>query len=308
MSRKPRGFDNARFFATMHDVMRSRCVLLVVPVLLAACAKPVALPHQEVLERAAIASQRLQSSSFALRLRGTYHDALANRAVESDIMLEGVFQRGGDMLSADGSATFRWEDGNERTVRLDGAVSTVGPHETYLRLDELGLEPQPPEDSPFLQLQPLIGSWFLLPSAEGQDQPPALRRFTPETEFLKQQASVVSVTDDRGVERLDGGYAYHYKVTIDAEEFAALFPAEEDSVDVAALAVEGDLWIDARSFYLRKAEWHVARVPFLAGTAEGTLTVVLTDHDAAPEVTVPLHPVILDPESFLFSDDAAAVE
>lgn len=285
--------------------MRRLPALFFVSILLGACAKPPELPQQEVMERAMLASQRLQSATFVLSAEGAYLDGSSGREIFPDIALNGAFRQGGDMLSADADASFEWDDeeGGGHSVHVLGALSALAQDELYLRLDAIDADPPLDENSALSQLAPLLGEWFLFPYASAGSERDA-DRITPDPQALKEQASLVTVTENHGFEHVSGRYAYRYSVKLDKEKFLKMFPpAEGEAVNDALFDAEGELWIDAENFYLRKAEWSVTRLPVLEGEFRGTFSLELTGHDLSVTVTSPENPVILDSEAFPFSGE-----
>lgn len=244
------------------------------------------LPPAEVLEKAAVRSSSLQSARYTLIAEGTVRSGGALWTPR--VSIEGVLQEGGRQsqgtLAALGSVT-RAE--GPVAFRIDGEFLVTSPRDFYLRL--ISLSVTPPSALPALEaLQALQGGWWKLPSGDAGGAPaPA-----PDPRLLRAQTQVVRVTRDLGMTTIHDHPAYHYRVEIDQEKLRSYLRAQSGrSAAAPTIDAEGELWIDAETFYLHRLEWIVAesasrgRSWQLVGT--GSLAVELRDHDKAPGIRPP---------------------
>lgn len=275
--------------------MLPRIAVLLTPLVLTACLRPPALSPEEVLERAALAGQRLDSSAFTVDLDGTYRDPKSNSLIGLTFDAQGIFGGSGREMSADIAVGMHWgEADTTNAIDFRGSVAVVDDTETYVRIDSM--EGDAGESvMPITDFSQYVGRWVALPS---DNERPAVR-LTPDPYLLKAQTAVVTVLKDNGVTRIGDRRMYHYMVAVDRDELRKTAEKAGRS-DLESIEATGELWIDADTFYLHKAKWDVSALPMLEGIAQAHIIVALSEHDAAPPVRIPAEAVDADPLTLVF--------
>lgn len=282
----------------MFDVRRLTTTMVALP-LMVACSRavPSTVPPEEVLRRAAVASQSLTSARMTLSGEYAYRTAGADApAVKGNVDLSGILQDGGRQaqLHVRLHADVRVSPGESFVLDGDGAVIVLEQDRAYLRVDALSSDP----DTLFAPelLQDVLGTWWELPPAR---ETGAVAEITPEPRLLRMQSDVVTVERDRGEVSYAGQQAHHYEVRVDPVKLRAFLEEEARqrgaSLDqqvleglLAGLAASGELWIDARTYALLRARWIIADLPVNAdGRLSLELDLAFTDHGNAPPVRPP---------------------
>jgi hypothetical protein len=268
------------------------CVCLLA---LASCARKGDLPPDEVLRQAALASANLQSARFTL---SADISAQGKLPVNGKLTLGGVLQQGGKNVQTQVSVDATVGSSDARTrVQAQAEVVNEEKQDLYFNVHSLTVEP----DSSALNtaaLQPFIGHWWKIPQAAS-----SAVNITSDPRFLRAQAEVVTVTADRGLTRINGHDAYLYDVTIDPVKLLSLMRASSEAqgrtfdeqgirAQLAQYAAAGQLWIDARTFYVQRIRWTITSVPGAASPLTAHLSADLRDHDAAPAVQVPVDAMV----------------
>ena len=256
--------------------------------LLCGCARKSELPPEDVLKRAAAASDALQSASFIVRAQVTG----PKKAWDAKADVRGVLQDGGRSsrfdLTANGSLPA--QDG-PHAFRVKGEAVVEWGRDLYFRLDEAVSNPPHPL-LPAAALAQLTGPWWRVPSAQ-ESAAPAV---TTDPRLLNAQAQIVRVIRDRGIQRIRGAEAYRYDVTIDPERLAAYlqrvaegngepFDREATLREMGMYDAVGELWIDAHTYVVHSLSWDIHQ---RAGDGlHLELTADLSDHNEAPPVHLP---------------------
>lgn len=247
------------------------------------------LPPEEVLKRATEVAQELESVAFDadidLMMKG------GEGMLTGKSTLRGRMQDGGEQmhftLAFQGET--RKEDGN---ASIDAVVEVIvaGGSETYLKVHSLTVDPPllalPPE-----RIEKLAESWLFIPS-----KIPAgpMLRMTPDPELLRAQVGIVRVSQDWGIDFVGSARAYHYEVALDTEKLLAFLekvalernePFDREGTAQALLSLEasGELWIDTKTFVVRKLQW---RVDF-GGGSSSLFAVRLFDHGDVEPIRPP---------------------
>ncbi len=258
---------------------------------LASCARRSELAPEEVLRRAMLASNQLQSAAFTVDL--DLEARMPDFTGSADIRLQGVLQDGGreTAFSATGQGTMRQ---GEATFAASASADVVSERnkDLYLYLKELTLTPPHPQWTPEV-LSSLLNQWWIFPSRREAEIVP----LSPDPSLLRAQAEIVSVTADKGIARRNDHDSHHYLVTIDPQKLAAFVERVSarngQTTDSAALLAElqnytarGELWIDAATFVVREISWVIKPVNDGAPYAL-TITVMLDEYNAAQSITYP---------------------
>jgi hypothetical protein len=180
--------------------------------------------------------------------------------------------------------------GSPAAFGMSGRLIAFNQKEMYVRLDTLRLKPERP-DVPMEYVEPFLGTWW---HVQGNAQS-GVALSTPDPTFLKAQTQALTVTEDKGFEKVDGRYHYHYDVTLNREKFAELLHGGEGGTDIDDLKATGEVWIDAETFFLTKAVWIVEDLPTDDGRLSAIFTVDLNNHNKADPVRVPTQSKELTP-------------
>ncbi|MSR86913.1 hypothetical protein EXS70_01950 [Candidatus Peribacteria bacterium] len=264
------------------------CVLV-----LSGCRRFGSLPSAEVLQRATAASAQLESAQYEARVEIT--SGKAPVAFDARAELHGILGHGGQetAFSAAVNGSFS-RAGLPQTAFTVQADVVSEPTDAYVLFHTLSFNPAL---SGLTGSQGLLGSWLRLP--RDTDAPPALS-LTPDPLFLRAQASVVNVVEDKGLERMNDKDAYHYIVSINPERLLALMQSTAESNgrafdlalardDLAKYDATGELWIDAGTFLVRRLVWNVTSKQAAADTTPFRVmfSADLAMHNTAPSITIP---------------------
>jgi hypothetical protein len=298
----------------------SLSVLLTLPVLaaLTACGSAVNVPEmdpEEVLQRSATASRTMQSAQFTGNFTLNLDMTDSWTAYTAAGNIAGVLQdSGNDVTFALTEGVLRRQSEDDPfAMTVDVSLTAFVPGDVYVRLDSLLMEEGEAVLSPEL-LQNLLGKWWRLPSDSEQPDTVAV---TPDPGLLRAQAEVVRVTENKGVTTIDGAPSYKYAVAVDQEKLVAFLrtaaeeqgePFKEAGVReaLASTTIEGELSIDAETFFVRRLLWTITR----KGTEEqpGNLalsfTLTFSNHNKAPEIAPPENAEIFSPLLFLGTSPA----
>ncbi len=265
-------------------------------VLLVGCA-PKELPNNEVLERATLASQTLASSAFSISMNGTFTALETGQQVTGTFTSEGATDDHGKKMSQHIEADLTWGGVTKPAHVLFAANTSVINSQTFFSIEKIQLEPNSAENM-FSFLTPLTGKWWVMPSSVTGSL-----NIAPDPNVLKAQAQVVRVERDEGIQKTENGYAYHYFVSLDQEKFQRFLKDagqwdETQLENMKDLKATGELWIDAKTFYLESAVWKIESAPVMDGTLSATITIQLRDHDEAQDITQPESADVFPTEDF----------
>ncbi|MDO8648356.1 MAG: hypothetical protein Q7R81_01085 [Candidatus Peregrinibacteria bacterium] len=275
--------------------MRRLLLCVSLSLLLCACAKREALPTAEVLQRTAAASQQLQSSRFTVKGEGT------GASYDANVSLEGILQDGGAQLQFTLQTTGEVAAEKQHTFAADvDAVIAIG-EDAYVRIRSLNISPPHPKLDPRL-FTLFLQRWWKIPLQRTPFPPTAI---TPDPRFLYAQSQVITVTEDRGIKRVEGKDTYVYDVTLDREKLVAFleqvaeergepFNREETIASLAPYTVDGTLWIDADTFFIQRLTWTIASEG-VGDPFQGTVDAVFREHNIAPRIEIPSDAQLLSP-------------
>jgi len=283
-------------------VPQKRTIIGALCLVLVACARPPVqrLPVEEVLARAARESQRVESVAFSGDVLLTYASPDREdwmKEVTGEAQISGVSQNGGAQVALEADVVLR-STANTDGGELRGTVQIVvaSPTETYVRIENI----RDDSASTFLPqdiLEGISGVWWLLPSDGTEAFGTSV---TPDPQIINAQSQVVRVSEDKGFATVDGHTTYHYVTAIDPEKLVTYFSElslEEGGLEFDPQALrtfveesdaQGELWIDAESFLLRRVEWSVNAVPLGPERMLSLrFSIDLTDQGSGAPVTIP---------------------
>jgi hypothetical protein len=263
--------------------------LIACSLLVSGCSKKSDLPPDQVLRKSAESVSSLNSAAFTVDA-----SLMAPGNIQLSGNAEGTLQAGGKQfgftLQLNGNVPSN-KGLHALTANLDVAVA--GENEVYVRIQSLAFTPHHPAFSED-RIQELSGVWWKLP---GSSSATPTSTVSADPRLLQAQASVVQVTEDLGIESVDGRDTYHYKVALDREKLLAFLQATASakgeafnraSADMWAnvLTGNGDLWIDHETSFVRRISWKFvgadAQMPISL-----SLVVNLTKQNIADPVAIP---------------------
>ncbi len=284
------------------DFLCGCCAVL----LLTSCGKKGDLPPSEVLRRAALASGQLRSARYDVQ--ADVDGAMPAMSGRASIQLSGVLQDGGKEVQVAAAVEGEMDqEGEHRTLSLEGQAVTHTQNDWFFLLQQLNVEP-PLDDRQNAMLTQVAGQWWRVENASDAEA----FSVTPDPQLLRAQSEVVIVTRDNGVETINGHEAYRYDVAIDpdklvvfmqkvSESNGSTFNAASAKADLANFEATGQMWIDTKTFYMHRLTWNVRTKLYAQG--HGGLSIVLTanlkDHDAAPAIVEPQDARLFPRENFL---------
>ena len=262
--------------------------------LLSGCRRAGDLSPAEVLQRSMAASAQLQSVDY----EGTASLSQATSAMtlQTTAKLQGTLSHGGQQtsFSADIEGTTKHAGQPAKAFHLLGDVVSESQN-LFVRARTVS-----PELLPSGAGQEVINVWWSIPGAE----PSSVQSLTPDPQFLRAQASVVTVTGDKGLDSINGRDAYRYAVTIDPERLVALMKSTAEQQgkpfdpvtargQFARYDTIGELWIDAETFFPHRLQWTITSKGDPPSERMG-FTVDLRHHNAAAPIILPENPQVLD--------------
>jgi len=274
------------------------------------------LPAAEVMRLASQKSSELQSARFAME--ADFRTQRVSFPSAGTVRLNGVLQDGGNevQFTLDVDALVSPTTDDARTFRLLGNadILLMPRQETYLKLNTLKTDPE----QNFFHVQLLnavLGKWWLFPSQGATASALPGGTITPSPNLLKAQSQVVRVRRDDGLTILDGKRVYHVLVEVDPAKLLAYLEQvareRQESFDRSAaqrtlerLKADGELWVDAETFFLQRVTWDVESLEEEDGMIiSGSFFVNLSDHNAVPPIVPPKDAQILSPQ-MLFGGEA----
>ena len=211
--------------------------------------------------------------------------------MRAHIGMNGSLQNGGRALQGEVEAKGSvFSGGRSHAFRVTGDVVVDQGTSMYARVRSSSMDPPHPQFS-LDTLRQLQGQWWHMPASA-----PMTSFVTPDPHLLQNQADIVRVTRDRGIQRIHGREVYRYDVTIDpvrllfylqrvAEQSGQTFNKTDVAMQLTPYEAMGELWIDAENFEMHRAVWRIVRM----GAADPVLqlTTELTRHNIADPVRPP---------------------
>lgn len=282
----------------MRRVFASAAFLL----LLAGCGpvKRAALQPAEVLHRSVVASNTLDSFSYAMDAEFEAAGTIDAAAMTGSLHLTGSLLRERTIATGIGFVNVRFA-GGEKTepveLRIEGAYAMVPHQRPALRVDSISTV------SGSVMIEHDAGQrWISLPIDDSPS--PMESAASIDQRWIALQSSAMHVVKDFGIENFGGSDVYHYQVALNMEALEAMFGPEQDGALRATLQdrLKGELWIDADSFLLRRAAWNLEGVPTARGNANVLVDVAVFDQNrAVAKVTPPMANRIEYPDDGIFA-------
>lgn len=251
-------------------------------VLLCASCSQATLTPEEVFGRSMSAIRDFSSAQFTVHARSELNGAPAWRAD-----LDGTMASGGKQLSFDADLSMR--TGAAEDASFKGSMLIPAEGEVYVKADSVALGQG---TAPFLGA--LTGTWWKLPETGSGSSDAAL---TPDPSLLSMQLETVTLTKDRGTERINQRVAYKYDVTMDRAKLLSYvertegerggdFDRDEWETYLSLRDINGTVWIDTETFLPDKIEWTiVSRDPDQPGTV--SFDVTFRDHNEPVSIVPP---------------------
>lgn len=260
--------------------VRSVSITLFSTLALAACGQAHDLPPDEVIRRAVIRSNTVESVAVSLSADIRTEETTA---LSGSVIVQSVIRSGGHAWTADTS--FNVESSmNRGHERASGRLVLVSPGtgRTYVRLESaegvLGM----------LLRKSFTGSstgWMVY--GEESATKPAQRQ-APDPVMLSSYADALSVTEDLGTMKdADGRTMYHYLVTLKSERLSSM--PDGGSVEAASgLSANGEMWIDSSDFSLSRVIWNIRGIPTTLGVMRLRADALFSDYDSASQIQTPV--------------------
>lgn len=255
--------------------------------LVAACSSRTALPSDQVLEKAMLAAQELQSAVFQGTL--AMKQGSESNSSEIDASFSGRTQDAGHALSLSIEADIETMRGDSSSqLHVAGDLTVLNGNETYLQLQSISGD-DPAFASPLFA--GMLHQWWQLPSTGTGNTA------SSDPRLLRMQTSILTVTRDAGFDEIGDREAYHYEVTPDPAKLAAFLnevaaqrgepsQAEAWTQMLGEHEAQGEVWIDADTFNVSRITWDI-RSKETAEPMALLLDLTLTDHGAAEPISPP---------------------
>jgi hypothetical protein len=244
------------------------------------------LEPEEVLRHAVLSAEAVTSMRFAAHVKGVLIGHDNETVLDGSADVTGVMLHRGSV--SDTTIGFSLKTPKEKKPDMKGSIHFVRiGDDRYLRFDDFSQADEHPN---------ILHRYFLLPSTPGAEAS------MPDGPFLSLQSKALDVVSNDGVTSIDGHRVYHYHVRIDPAILASLSratsPTRAMSGSALSLEANGEVWIDASSFVLRRAKWDVRKLPLDDGTLAVAFNVDFTDHNKTltvdpPEGATPLKPEMI---------------
>ncbi len=273
--------------------VRSVSTALLFTLALAACGQEPDLAPDEVIRRAVIRSNTVDSVAVSLSADVRTEETTA---LSGSVIVQSVIRSGGQAWTADTS--FNVESSMSRGhERASGRLVFVSPGtgRTYVRLESvegvLGL----------LLRQSFTGSstgWMVY-GEESTAKP--TKRQAPDPVMLSSYADALLVTEDLGTMKdSDGNTLYHYLVVLKSETLSSL--PDGGSVEAASgLSAVGEMWIDSSDFSLSRVIWNIRGIPTSLGLITLRADALFSDYDSASQIQTPVGTAAVLPLESIFA-------
>lgn len=236
------------------------------------------LPPNEVLKRSVIKSHSVNSVSIAV---ASTFQTQGQKTLSGSMIIQGVLRAGGRVWSADTAFDIESKEATGSQYMTGRAVFiSPGTGLQYLRIESL-------EGELGAKIKALLNTsssmWWVTGTPKDNTDSEVIR--APDPAILEEYVNAIQIVDDLGIAKLeDKTKAYHYKVTLKPEVLAVLDP---DDVSAGDFIAEGELWINAKDFSLRRAIWDLSNVESEAGTVDIHADINFSNFNKAPQITEP---------------------
>ena len=259
--------------------VRSLSATLALTLTLTSCGRVAQLEPEEVIRRAVIRSNTVESVAVSLSADIRTE---ATTALSGSLVVQAVIRSGGQAWSADTS--FHLEStmtrGHERASGRMVAVSP-GTGRMYLRLESAeGVLGQ-------MLRRSFTGStngWMVY----GEDSGATLsERHTPDPVVMSSYADALAVTENLGIVKDNGRSLYHYRVALKPETLSSM-PQGGTPEANQSLKADGEMWIDTKDFSLTRVIWNVSGVPTALGVIVLRADALFSEYDSAAQIQSPV--------------------
>lgn len=260
--------------------VRSISAALFLTLVLSGCGRRAALPPEEVMRRAVIRSNTVESFAVSLSAEVSTID---ETTLSGSFIVQSVIRSGGQAWTADTS--FNVESSMQRGhERASGRLVLVSPGtgRTYLRLESAeGVLGQMLRRS----FTGSVSGWMVYGEDSGSKPSP---RHAPDPVMLSSYADALAVTEDLGIVKADDGRTlYHYRVALKTENLSSL-PSGGSADAAQGLTAEGEMWIDDLDFSLSRVIWSLKAVPTSFGNVNIHVDALFSDYDSASQIQSPV--------------------
>lgn len=282
-----------------------RAFLCTTVILLVACNRQATeiapLPAEQVMKNAAQASVLMESASYTMNANFTLIGTLG-AVISGEANLEGSLHQSGEhlQLHAKVSANIQ-DDTGDTSLQADANVIVMGTNQTYLRINDFTSSGEKTILPPML-VTSVRNTWLDLRSDVTTSPAAAV---TPDPRLLYAQAQVVRVTSELSPAMIDNRIHYHYAIELDNEKFVEYlmqlsqdrgetFSKDELAEEYQDLHAEGEIWIDAQSFHVRRLLWDISPFVSQTGTSiQAKISANFSDFNNAAPIQAPdnaIHP------------------
>ena len=264
------------------------------------------LHSNEVLQRSADATKTLESGTFNGDVQFSRGEGL--NSIQGTANIDGSLNNTNKQVEFALDLSMTGTDaGTDFAASAQLDIIVAGIQEVYIKLNAISIEP----DTTFLSqsaVNAMLGTWWLLPQSEGIEG--EIASVTPDPTLLQAQAEVVSLVEDKGIQQLGDGHAYHYLVEVDKEKLVTFmqkaakdsgedFDAKAARESLETMQMTGELWIDAESFHTRKLTWNMVQDAEAEEPFTLTFTASLDNHNAADPIVPPQDAEAFSPMLFI---------
>ena len=259
--------------------------LLLSCVTLVSCAGPLELDPEEVLRRSSIAHRDLAAADVLID--ATITTGNAEQITATRVEANGRLAKGGGQsafsVHLDSQQTL---DARTQGISADLEVIVAGEGDAYFFIRSL--ESVPPHElfssAPFTQF---LNAWIHLPATDE-----AAIDLTPDPALLQMQTDIVRVSADKGIEVLNGRAMRRLDVTLDQARLNEFFQTLASADTPGDMTYAGTLWIDAKTYVLRRAEWQIHSLDS-DSLMDARLTAEITPRDEIRAISPPANAVEL---------------
>jgi len=266
--------------------------------LITACVKQNAdggeLPPEEVLMKSVIAAMQTESAKFDVE--GNIQVNKPDSLINASAVIKGRQDAMGKQSHFSADIHLVSNNASE-SLSLDTKIkiTTLGPDEIYLMVDELIADGENPLFSESL-VKMFTGKWITVKSNESDMGNSTV---SPDPRLLRAQAKVVRVKEELPFTSIDDNDTYHYSVSVDPEKLALYleevskeqgeeFDSEMLMEMYNTLIASGEIWIDADTFNVRKIVWNIDSLITQDGTViSGEMDVMFSDFNNVEPILPP---------------------
>lgn len=242
------------------------CAVLSLVSCRAALPRPV--PPEEAVRRMLVRNALLDSVSFDTDLR------LDSSALSGSLALTGSLLRGGAEFAAAGTISIEKPQVG-RWISLTGPISFVSDGDGTIAFRTQGLTGELADSLHRSFVGGIDGRWWNLSSGTGARTEQS--ESSPDAAQINALVSAVNVIKGSDILRAEDG-EYEYRITVGLSSGSSLVQRER----LGETDINGELWIDARSFVLRRVRWNVKNIELPLAPGNIVFDVRFSKFDRAP--------------------------